>query len=145
MLPLGYSREFFFCTLSHIAFFFYSLLCFPFVTKKNFKHIQKQAKYRVGQKQVYHYEYIKQFIVVLLLMNYCIVFHMNNCKPTLVSPYITCNYFLKPTDKFLNKGNLKSLKQINLCVPPVGFCVLALVRQSLCSQRANNLVGRNRT
>ena len=27
-----------------------------------------------------------EFILVLLLMNYCIGFHMNNCKPTFASP-----------------------------------------------------------
>ena len=32
-----------------------------------------------------------QFILVfLLLINYCIIFHMNNCEPTFASCYIVC-------------------------------------------------------
>ena len=31
-------------------------------------------------------EYMKQFILVLLFINYCVIFHMNNCKPTFALP-----------------------------------------------------------
>ena len=30
-----------------------------------------------------------EFILVLLFINHCIAVHVNNCKPSVVSPYIT--------------------------------------------------------
>ena len=41
-----------------------------------------------GQKWVYSCEYAKQSLFLLLFINYCIIFHMNNCKPTFVHPCI---------------------------------------------------------
>ena len=38
----------------------------------------------VGQKQVYSCEYAKHTIYScnIIIINYCIIFHMNNCKST---------------------------------------------------------------
>ena len=49
------------------------------------------AQTQAGAKEVYSCEYVKQFILVLLFINYCISFHVNNCKPTLILSYI-CTY-----------------------------------------------------
>ena len=49
------------------------------------------------QKEVYDCGYTKHgVILVLLCINYCIVFHTNNCKPTFVPPCI-CEIILKGT------------------------------------------------
>ena len=32
-----------------------------------------------------------EFILVLLFINYCIIFHMNDCKPTFAPPYTNIN------------------------------------------------------
>ena len=42
--------------------------------------------YRVEQKEVYSCEYAKEFILVLLFINYCIIFH-TNCIPIFDPPY----------------------------------------------------------
>ena len=34
------------------------------------------------------------FILVLLFINYCIIFHTNNCKPTFAPPYIWMYIFI---------------------------------------------------
>ena len=44
--------------------------------------------YRVGQKYVYSCQKTKQFILVLLLIKYCIIFHSNNHKVTFAPPCI---------------------------------------------------------
>ena len=45
----------------------------------------------VEQKYVYSHEYAKQFFHTLLCINYCIIFHMNNCKCTFAKPDV-CIY-----------------------------------------------------
>ena len=45
--------------------------------------------YRSGQKYVYSCEYVKQFVLVFLFVNYCITSHTNNYKPTLAPPCIS--------------------------------------------------------
>ena len=45
----------------------------------------KKILYTIGQKWVYSSEYMKQFILVII--NYCIIFHMN-CKPAFAPPCI---------------------------------------------------------
>ena len=43
----------------------------------------------VEQKSVYSCEYVKySAILALLLINYCIIFHTNHCKPTFAQPCI---------------------------------------------------------
>ena len=44
---------------------------------------------RGTQKWVYRCKYAKQFIPVSLLINYCIIFHMNNWKPTFAPPCVS--------------------------------------------------------
>ena len=39
-------------------------------------------------KRRFTVEYMKQFIFVLLFVNYCIIFHTNNYKPTFAPPYV---------------------------------------------------------
>ena len=40
------------------------------------------------QKQVDSCENVTQFILVLLFINDCVVFHMNNCKPAFAPAWI---------------------------------------------------------
>ena len=51
-------------------------------------------------------EYVKEFILVLLFINYCIIFHMNNYKPTFAPSCITGATFLKIVSfhLFLRRG-----------------------------------------
>ena len=40
-----------------------------------------------------------QFILILLFINYCIIFHRNNCKPTFVPPCVcvcVCTHVKSP-------------------------------------------------
>ena len=46
-------------------------------------------QHRVEQKQVYRCEYTKLFILVLLLINYCVIFHTNNGKPCIYTHITT--------------------------------------------------------
>ena len=41
-------------------------------------------------KKVYNHEYVKEFIPVLLFINYCIIYLYYNYKPTFVHPSINC-------------------------------------------------------
>lgn len=41
--------------------------------------------YLQGIQKVYSCEYAKQFILALCI-NYCIIFHLTNCKPTFANP-----------------------------------------------------------
>ena len=69
------------------------------------------ALYRVGQKQVYSCEYSKQFILILLFINYYVILQMNNCKPTL-APFCICLWLIISLDvhgSFVYGNNQKYL------------------------------------
>ena len=54
---------------------------------------------RGGAKGGLQCEHAKQFVVVLLFINYCIIFYMNTCKPTFASPFtewFNCIYLGSP-------------------------------------------------
>ena len=47
----------------------------------------------LGAKVVHSPEYTEQFILVLLFINYCVIFHMDNCKSTFVPPCVSLNFY----------------------------------------------------
>ena len=52
-------------------------------------HAYLKKKNRVGQKEVYSCEYAKHRVYSCIIIYYCVVFHMKNCKRTVVPPCIS--------------------------------------------------------
>ena len=60
----------------------------------------KHTKYRVGKRKFTIVSVQKQFILLLIVINYCIIFHRNNCKPPFAPP---CVIFLQGNNTVLFK------------------------------------------
>ena len=64
-------------------------------SRQNVSRDNKHVKYilttqvSINAQRVYSCKYVKHFILVLLLINYCSSFPMNNCKPTF-APFCIC-------------------------------------------------------
>ena len=66
----------------------------------NSNHLHIQGGAKVGLHLRVH-----EFILVSLFINYCIIFHTDNCNPILAPPCIYSTNFLKYfTYLFLEKG-----------------------------------------
>ena len=68
-------------------------------------------------------------ILILLLIYYCIIFHMNNCKTSFVPFYM---YHLS-----FNTMSIKSLTQICSCLTWTSFCNWWNLWSALCCQSVN--------
>ena len=58
--------------------------------------------YRLGQK------YAKQRVYSCIVINYCILFHVSNCKPTFASP---CIYLLNQKFQSVDLDWIKGFKR----------------------------------
>lgn len=45
------------------------------------QHLEAQSQTGWGQKEVYRHVLAKQFMLALLLINHCVIFRTNSCKP----------------------------------------------------------------
>ena len=62
-----------------------------------------------------------EFTLVLLFINYCIIFHVNNCKPTFASPSISYYYIIYLTNLCLIQFSQKS-SEVCIIIPIFYSC-----------------------
>ena len=61
-----------------------------------------------GQKKVYSVS-TRKTVYSCIIINYCIIFHTNNCKPTFANPYIFYTYFCSQVVVFFSFESFDSV------------------------------------
>ena len=87
-----------------------------------------------GQKSVYSCEYVKQ--ILFLFINFCIIFHVNTCKPTFALP---CVYLVLHKYCCLTSNTNLNLGNISWTLPYIVswhlFIFFAIISISCCTHK----------
>ena len=94
-----------------------------------------------------------EFILILLFIKYCIIFHMNNCKPTFAPPCIKvlyiwgghtvmfCNFFIKYTSllTFYSLNHIFWWIEVSILISSIYFNCLFLMISTLSNILLRNI------